>query len=463
MKKTVLVALCASSLGLGACELEFQDLNNPSLESLRDTPTPAAVNSAATGLLIGARSGKSAQNGYVAHLGILGRESYTFDGADPRFVTEMLASPALAAGSPAFGGNLWVQPYANIRNANTLLTAVDKVSGVADADKEAIRGFAKTMQALDYLMVAVTRDTNGVALDVGGGINDLKPLEKDMTKVYAYIAGLLEESKAHLEAAGDTFPFPLSGGFAGYDTPATFVKFNRAVKARVEAYRQNWTGALEALSGSFVDTAKPLTEGTYYTYGVGTGDVTNGLTSPAIYAHPSIVTDALPNPDGGAAKDPDRQKADCTPDAAQPFKCLDDRISDKVEKVALSAPYQGLTSEYQFKMYEGSTASVPIIRNEELILLRAEANFQLGNLTAAEEDINLIRATAGGLPPVTLISENAVDILLAERRYSLLFEGGHRWIDMRRYNRLQTLPKDKPEHFIHERFPVPQAEQDARQ
>jgi hypothetical protein len=462
MKKTVLVALCASSLGLGACELEFQDLNNPSLESLRDTPTPTSVSSAATGLLIGARAGKSATNGYVAHLGILGRESYTFDGADPRFVTEMLASPALAAGSPAFGGNLWVQPYANIRNANTLLTAVDKVAGVDAKDKEALRGYAKTMQALDYLMVAVTRDTNGVALDVGGGINDLKPLEKDMTKVYAYIIGLLDESKTHLEASGDTFPFPLSAGFEGYDTPATFVKFNRAVKARVEVYRQNWAGALQALGESFVDTAKPLTEGVYHSYGVGTGDVTNGLTSPAIYAHPSIVTDAV-DPATGEVKNPDRAKENCTPEAAQPFKCVDDRISRKVKKVALSAPYQGLTSEFQFKLYDSSSASVPIIRNEDLILLRAEANIQLGNLAPAEEDINLVRRVSGGLPPVTLATENAIDILLAERRYSLLFEGGHRWIDMRRYNKLQTLPKDKPDHFIHERFPVPQAEQDARQ
>ena len=37
--------------------------------------------------------------------GLLGRESYTFDPGDPRFVTEMLSAP-LDRGSPAFGGNL---------------------------------------------------------------------------------------------------------------------------------------------------------------------------------------------------------------------------------------------------------------------------------------------------------------------------------------------------------------------
>jgi starch-binding outer membrane protein, SusD/RagB family len=453
MKKTVLVALCASSLGLGACELEVPDLNNPSLESLRETPTPSGVYAASTGLLIGSRAGKAAQNGYVAHLGILGRESYTFDAADPRFVTEMLASPSLDPGSPAFGGNLWAQPYANIGNANTVLAALDKVSGVEARDKEAIRGFAKTMQALDFLMVAVTRDTNGGPIDVADGISRLGKIETKET-LLAHVSTLLDESKAHLEAAGTQFPFPLSSGFTGYNTPATFVKFNRAVKARTEVYRQNWTEALQALSESFLDTTKPLTEGVYYAYGTGSGDATNGLTSPNLFAHPSLVTDAL--------ADPGRQKASCTPDTAQPFKCLDDRISRKIKETD-SRTYQGLTSKYMFRMYESNSAPVPVIRNEDLILLRAEAHIQLGNFPPAEEDINFVRERSGGLPPVTLVGENAVDILLEERRYSLLFEGGHRWIDMRRYNRLSLLPKDKPEHVIHERFPIPVAETDARQ
>lgn len=471
MKKTMLVALCASSLGLGACDLEVPDLNNPSLESLRDTPTPSAVYAASTGLLIGSRAGKAAQNGYVAHLGILGRESYTFDAADPRFVTEMLASPSLDPGSPAFGGNLWTQPYANIGNANTLLLALDKVSGVEAQDKEAIRGFAKTMQALDFLMVAVTRDTNGGPIDVSGGIDRLGPIESK-EKLLEHVSTLLDEAKTHLLAAGTSFPFPLSSSFAadekakrpGYNKPATFLKFNRAVKARTEVYRQNWAAALQALSESFLDTAQPLTEGVYYNYGAGSGDATNGLKSPNIYVHPAVVTDAIPDPNTGIAKDPDRQKENCTPDAANAFKCLDNRISGKI-KVTDARSYQGLTSKYTFLMYESNVAALPIIRNEELLLLRAEANIQLGNLAPAEEDINLVRQMSGGLPPVTLATENAVDILLNERRYSLLFEGGHRWIDMRRYNRLREpyVAKDKPEHVIHERFPIPVAETDARQ
>ena len=450
MKKMIAMALCASTLSLGACGLEVPDLNNPSIDALLENPTPSAVRAATTGLLIGTRAGKSAQNGYVAHLGILGRESYTFDAADPRFVTEMLAGASLDPGSPAFGGNFWAGPYANIRNANTVLASLDKVAGFSDPEKEAIRGFAKTIQALDFLTIVSTRDTNGGPIDVSGPFTTLAPIESK-ERMLEHISTLLDEANGHLNAASDKFPFPLNNGLTSFNTPATFKQFNRALKARAETYRKNWPGVLTALSQSFLDPTKPLTLGAAYSYGSGSGDTTNGLTSPNLYAHPSIVTDA-------------ERIANCTDDAAMPFKCLDKRVGAKL-KVVNSRTYQGLTSTYGFSMYT-STSVVPIIRNEELILLRAEANINIGteaSLELAEADINLIRAQAGGLEPIELTGENAVDVLLQERRYSLLFEGGHRWIDMRRYNQLAKLPKDVAGHTVHERFPIPVAETDARQ
>jgi hypothetical protein len=140
-------------------------------------------------------------------------------------------------------------------------------------------------------------------------------------------------------------------------------------------------------------------------------------------------------------------------------------VALKIKEVKLSAPYQGLTSKYKFKMYDSNTnsAPVPIIRNEELILLRAEANIGLGNLPEAVKDLNFIRTNSGGLPARTdLDASNILDELLKQRRYSLLFEGGHRWIDMRRYGKLNELPLDLPTFHVHDKFPIPVAETDAR-
>jgi hypothetical protein len=99
---------------------------------------------------------------------------------------------------------------------------------------------------------------------------------------------------------------------------------------------------------------------------------------------------------------------------------------------------------------------VPIIRKEELILMRAEANLGLGNRAAAIADLNFVRTNAGGLPPLPSdFSGDLVTELLYDRRYSLFFEYGHRWVDARRYNRLGELRKQLPTHRVFPLVPIP--------
>jgi hypothetical protein len=47
--------------------------------------------------------------------------------------------------------------------------------------------------------------------------------------------------------------------------------------------------------------------------------------------------------------------------------------------------------------------------------------------------------------------------MLNQRRYSLFFEG-HRWVDMRRYNKLAELPIDRPNDDVWTLMPIPQTE-----
>jgi starch-binding outer membrane protein, SusD/RagB family len=66
---------------------------------------------------------------------------------------------------------------------------------------------------------------------------------------------------------------------------------------------------------------------------------------------------------------------------------------------------------------------------------------------------------SGGLAPLAPFADanSALTALLYEKRYSLLWEGS-RWVDLRRYGRLNTLPLDLPTHFRIKVQPVPQAE-----
>jgi starch-binding outer membrane protein, SusD/RagB family len=106
----------------------------------------------------------------------------------------------------------------------------------------------------------------------------------------------------------------------------------------------------------------------------------------------------------------------------------------------------GLTSDLGWIRYPTPNTPIPIIKNEELILLRAEASIGAGDLGAASLDINTVRTLSGRLPalPGFATPEAALDELLYNKLYSLMFEGAHRWIDARHYGRLSTLPIDRP-------------------
>jgi starch-binding outer membrane protein, SusD/RagB family len=457
------LAACLGFAVLAACkDLDVPNLNSPDLGDFQNNPTRSQVLSVATGLLLGTRNGIAPQNGYVSLLGILGRESYNFDPADPRFVTEMLLGP-LDGGSPAFGGNLWANPYRNIRNANLELAALEKVPLVNDAEKESMRGFTQTIQALDYLKIISSRDSNGAPIPTS--IDPLAPPAPVASRdsVYAHIVRLLDSAAKHLDSATTltggplTFPFELSPGFDGFTSTASFRKANRALMARVQAYKGSfgcaacWDSALTALSGSFIAPSGDLNLGVYYSYSTVSGDEVNALFDPqarAIVTHPSVVADAQLQT--GGAKD--------------------DRVFRKVATLTDARTAQGLSSQYQFVIYGSNIAPIPIIRNEELILLRAEANIGKGgaaDLVAAVADLDTVRVRSGKLPLYSgAVTQAALlDELLYNRRYSLMFEGGHRWIDARRYGRLGTLPQDATTTATAKRFtkfPFPAFECDPR-
>ena len=437
----ILFAIAIAAAPLAACDLDVPDLNNPGIDQLEDNPTPSGVSAACTGLLIGNRGNVAQANGYVAQLGILGREAYNFDQADPRFIGELLQGE-LSRGSP-FGGNFWALPYANIRLANIVLHAVDQVPDYTGEEVAAIKGFTKTMIAHDLLEVIVTRDTNGAVIDTDRPIDgDLGPIV-DKAAVYAEIARLLDEGASDLNGGGMEFPFALSRGFGGFDTPLTFRQFNRALKARAAAYTMDYAAVNAALAESFLletaQTVGDLEIGVYHAYSTSSGDAVNALINPNIYVHPSINTDA---------------------------ETGDERLARKVTMTDEPGSAQGLSSDLVFTIYTSPSSLAPIIRNEELLLLAAEARFYTSDFSGANDALNVVRTVSGGLTAyatATMMEPVFLDRLLYEREYSLLFEWGHRWIDARRFNRIDSLPLDMPDHLRNVRYPIPLAECNARE
>ncbi len=434
--RRVLSVLALGAL-FGCGSFDVPDYNNQSLQDLVNNPTPTGIATAAQGLMVDARITAS---GYATHLGIMGREAYNLsvaNGTAPTYLIGPLTSGVF------FVISTWNQPYTGMRDANIMLDAVNAVQGMTDQQKEGYRGFAKTMQAYYLMWLIMSRDTLGIPVDVNRPVTDLAPIA---TKAQAYSAidQLLDQAKTHLNAAGTSFAFQLSPGFTGFSTPATFLKFNRALKARADVYSDNFAAALTALGESFVDTSASasLANGVYHTFTTNSGDIPNPqFRSDFYWVHPSIDTLA-------------KLRADLTKDL---------RVQTKVSSGA-TGTLIGVSSSLKFTNPSGPTSPLTWIRNEELILLRAESNLAQGNLGPALDDINYIRVHSGGLDPISsgtwtgYSATQRIDELLYEKRYSLLWEGGFSWLDARHYGRLTQLSRDLPAHRIFEVLPFSNAE-----
>lgn len=453
------VALVGLLLVLGCEGLQSPNVNSSDLDDLVQNPTRTKIANAITGVLAGNRTYIAGGYDYVMMTGVLGRNAYRLDIAEPRTITEWLEG-SLNPASERGGGNIWPLPYENVRLSEIVLNAIDEAptTEMSEGEKDASRGVVQTSRALDLLIIVNTRDSNcdgqlGCPIDVN---EDAGTLAAPATKreVFDEILRLLDEGAANLQSAasqGASFIADMPPGYGDFTTPGTYLTFNRALAGRVLTYMGEefdssfWQQALTALDASFMDESRPMTYGAYYDYAASAGDLQNALYDPGqgpnIRAHPSLASDVEMKENG------------------EP----DDRYQRKVRNVEFFQ-LRGIGSGLAFDLYHSPSDGVPIIRNEELFLLRAEANIGLGNLEAARQDINFVREVSGGLASVGPFADRdaALDQLFYEKRYSLLFEGGHRWIDLRRWGRLDRLPIDRPDHVVNARFPVPTDEQIAR-
>jgi starch-binding outer membrane protein, SusD/RagB family len=415
------------------------DLNNSSINDFQAHPTGAAAGAIAVGLVRGCRDNLAL---VLQNMGILGREGFEMGVAqgDLPLYTNGPMTPGTF-----FVGQMWTGEYADLRAANTVLDALAKVPDLTTAQKEALTGFVQTMEAFDLELLAATRDTFGIPIAV-----DVSPIGAPVpiaakADVYQHIRNLLDSAQTHLLAGGAAFSFTLPSGFAGFDTPASFLTVNRGLRARADILINDYAGALTDLSGSFLSTGSPLATGPEFNFSNNSGDKQNPNFAPFLYASPSLVTDA-------------QLQSDASPDA---------RVQQKLVSVP-SFTLDGITSDVQFTLYSTSSAPEPMLRNEELILLRAEAELETGDVASATVDINFIRTTSGNLPPIanpyvgTTKQPTLLDELLYEKRYSLMWESGDNWISMRHYNKLGQLPKQQTTERIFPIVPYPLAECQAR-
>lgn len=405
------------------------------LDGIITNPSPAQFNLLAVGTEASLRLGHTGRGQYNQLTGTFGREVYILALNDNRYYTELLGTNTNL--DPSGPYNDVYTGFSRARHAAIVFRgSAETASFLTAAQKQGVRGYTHTVEALAMLHLANLQFENGIRLDIS---NIYKPgkFTESYQGVLDAINTLLTTAASELAAGGGDFGFPLSGGYANFDTPATYLKFNRALAARVNLYRKDYTAAQATLAASFYDPAGSLTAGPKIVFNAGAA---NDIGNPYAQNLNSSVSTLIT-----AQKD---------------FVAQAEAGDARLNKVsARTAPRTlgGLTGSFDPNLFtQGSP--LDIIRNEELILIAAEINIEKASpdFAAAVAQLNIIRTKAGRLPAYAGASTKAAleDELLNQRRYSLFYEG-HRWVDMRRFGRIAQLPLDLPTHKIFDRMERP--------
>lgn len=429
INKMMAIGLFASMSLFAACEIEeVIDPNNPSLAGVLNDASQSELQSLVTGL-------EAAHRGYFTNatqlFGTFAREVWPYFGSDPRFQQDWLGTNITETYPDFFASaGTYTTPYAAIRQANTLIQSAENSSILSAQELNGITGFAKTIEAYQYIWPLMQQFDNGIRFDVDEPLNPGPFL--DFEDALAAIRALLDEANQDLGNAGSTFFFDLSSGFSGFDTPTGMQQVNRAIAARLALYAGDNQGALNALNGSFMDltvdasSSDKMNIGPAHVYGEAP-DINNPLfypldqpTNTILIAHPALLEDALPG-DGRLSK-------------------FAERVNNPVQNSGIvDANGNQIPGRYQDARWPTNTSPIPFIRNEELILINAEAHARLGNPTDAVNAINIVRNTWGvGDYEGPNDLDSLIEEILFQRRYSLWAEAGHRWIDLRRTNRLNS-------------------------
>lgn len=438
MKQTIYKIFALSGLILlsTSCDtLEVDrvvDPNNPSTAGVLNNASAGELQDLVAGLESVHRNYNNGAGDWWSMTGTFSRELFYINTSDPSFSRDWLqqADRSVDAENNSIffaDASGYEAPYGAIRQANLLIESVENSENVTENQKNGYYGFANTIKGYQFQIPLMHQYQNGIRVDVtfseplnpGGFLGYDDALDA--------IRGIIDDAANQLNGAGSEFNFELTEGFDGYDTPATMLQVNRAIAARLALYAEDWDGALEALDDSFLNLdpgqgEAGLMAGPAHTFAGGNDQfnpyyfIPDANENLLIVPHPDLINDA---------------------------EAGDERL-DKFEQrtdPATTTYIPGLSADYQIGSYASATSNMPFIRNEELILIYAEALAQRDegtDLVDAVDAINIIRNTWGLPDFVSVNQQDIIDQVLEERKYSLWAEG-HRWIDMRRYDRLDEI------------------------
>jgi hypothetical protein len=421
MRKLVTIAALAAPLALAACELDVTNPNAPTQETI--VASPDGLTNIGVGVQL--RLGTSTAN-FIYGAGLISDE---FGPLNTAFETISDAERGVVNSNVGFVADIWNSEYRTIKSANDIIFNHQQV--------EFPQGMRSGLLSLAYLMKAaaigeLVQTFQQVAIDT---YNDPQPQLVDRAAALTYVLELLDSATvAYADTGSDTHAtFNAQVKANGFDIPNTIF----AYQARFRRMRNDWNGALAAANAvnRTVFSVIPF----------------NATTNNPIFAVTSGSSGIAPL-DAFRTSDPAEAQ----------------RTAFHVTAANVTGRAPLLSPLDAFARYSDRTAPIPAYYPDEVLLIKAEALVNLGQLPEARAVVDSVRTDCPGQGRVTTdpgpclapyAGVGAAADLLVEiynnRRYEL-FATGLRWEDLRR-----LMPARAGNLLERCWFPYPQGERDA--
>jgi hypothetical protein len=319
--------------------------------------------------------------------------------------------------------SLWQAPYSTIYLANSIIAAVPGSPNLSEGFKNRAVGEARFIRALGYFYLVNLFGDVPLILTTDVAQTKVRPRDAEAA-VYKQIVEDLKFAQSNLPSDYAAF---------GNDRTRATKWAATALLARVDLYLGDWNGAA-AESGSLIDNdATFRLEKDLNTVFAPNNKEAIFQFYNDLQGYTGYATDVLPNPVQPIPK------YVYTEDMKAAFEVGD------LRKTAWSAPitYIGKTylypAKYKSLISEANSEYYTVFRLAEQFLIRAEARAHLNNFQGVRDDLFAIRDRAN-LGKIT--ANDQASLLLAveqERRIELNAEWGHRWLDLKRTNRINTV------------------------
>jgi starch-binding outer membrane protein, SusD/RagB family len=328
----------------------------------------------------------------------------------------------------------WPEIYQQIYVANAAIEGLEKSSAVTPNFKKQLLGEARFMRAFLYFYAVNLYGDVPLALTTDYRVNNvLKRTPK--ADVYEQIVADLKEAQSLL---GEEYLTPTNSNTSERVRPNKGAA--TALLSRVYLYMNKWTDA-ETQAASLIDNS-------LYTLIPDLDEVFVANSNEAIWQLQPVAPgyntlDAyyfvLTSPPGTG-----QLSVALSPYLLNKFETGDSRFNSWVG--SFTDPVAGQTYKYPNKykintidVSKPVTEYVMVLRLAEQYLIRAEARANIGNLSGAAEDLNVIRKRAG-LPDVLFTTQSdLLEAIYHERQIEFFSEWGHRWFDLKRAGTINAI------------------------